>query len=141
MINLRIRQILTYVSIALTVRYINPENQSKISTEFFVTVGSIQGLDMVEIIGKYLAPRPQHTNHGRLFVGYRQGFYTIQPVGIHMFGSMSKNITTFLNLSHPKEYTGHSFKRSCTSMLAVSGTDLLTVKHHVGWKSNAVAEV
>ena len=106
----------------------------------FVTVGDIQELDMVEIIRKYLALRPQHTNHGRFFVGYWKGFCTIQPVGINSFGSMTENVATFLNLSDPKKYTGHCFRRSSTSMLVDSGADLLTVKRHGGWKSNTVDE-
>ncbi|KAJ3650291.1 hypothetical protein Zmor_021988 [Zophobas morio] len=46
-------------------------------------IKTIQGFDMVEIIRKYLAFRPQHTNHRSFFVGYRKVFCTIQPVGIN----------------------------------------------------------
>ncbi|CAH1381986.1 unnamed protein product, partial [Tenebrio molitor] len=45
--------------------------KTKISREFFVTCGGIERNNMVEIIRKYLKLRPQHTDHGRFFVGYR----------------------------------------------------------------------
>ncbi|KAJ8977564.1 hypothetical protein NQ317_005412 [Molorchus minor] len=49
-------------------------------------------------------------------------------------------IANFLKLSNPKQYTGHCFRRSSTSILANAGADLLTVKRDGGWNSNAVAE-
>ena len=93
-----------------------PNTKTKISREFFVTVGKIQGPDIVEIPRKYLALRPQHTNHGRLFVEYRKGFCTVQPIHINTVGSMLKDITTFFNLSDPKEYTGLYFVRTVVVM-------------------------
>lgn len=117
-----------------------PNTKTKISREFFVTSGGIEGIDMVKIVRKYKLLRPPGTDHTRFFVGYRKGVCIRQPVGINMFGGMPKAIATFLNLRHPEEYTGHCFRRSSTSMLADSGADLLTVKRHGGWKSNSVAE-
>lgn len=117
-----------------------PNTKTKIFREFFVTSGGIDGLNMVEIVRKYLALRPNHTDHGRFFVGYRNGKCIKQPVGINTFGKMPENIASFLKLPTPKEYTGHCFRRSSTSLLADSGADLLSVKRHGGWRSNTVAE-
>jgi integrase len=117
-----------------------PKTKTKISREFFVTSGGFEGIDMVQIIRKYMSLRPRDTDNTRFFVGYRKGKCIRQPVGINTFGSMPKAIATFLKLPHPELYTGHCFRRSSTSMLADSGADLLTVKRHGGWKSNSVAE-
>jgi hypothetical protein len=82
-----------------------PNTKTKISREFFVTSGGIERSNMVEIIRKYLKLRPQHSDHGRFFVGYRKGFCIKQPVGINTFGGMPKKFALFLNLSNPEEYT------------------------------------
>jgi integrase len=38
-------------------------------------------------------------------------------------------------------YTGHSFRRTSATLLAnASGTDILDLKRHGGWKSGTVAE-
>jgi integrase len=117
-----------------------PNTKTKVSREFFVTVGGIEGVNMVEVIRKYLALRPNHAVHGRFFVGYRGGNCIKLPVGINTFSAMPKKIANFLNLPQAQEYTGHCFRRSSTSLLANTGADLLTIKRHGGWRSNAVCE-
>lgn len=117
-----------------------PMTKTKISREFVVTSGDIVGINLVEIVRKYIALRPNNTDHRRFFLGYRSGKCIKLPVGINTIGSMPKNIATFLKLPNAKDYTGHCFRRSSTSLLANSGADLLTVKRHGGWKSNTVAE-
>ncbi|KAF2903751.1 hypothetical protein ILUMI_02427, partial [Ignelater luminosus] len=47
---------------------------------------------------------------------------------------------TYLSLPNPDHYTGHAFRRSSASLLVDSGGDLIQLKKHGGWKSNAVAE-
>lgn len=53
---------------------------------------------------------------------------------------MPKVIASFLKLPNPELYTGHCFRRSSVSHLANTGSDLITIKRHGGWKSSAVAE-
>ena len=53
---------------------------------------------------------------------------------------MPQKVAKFLKLADPKTYTGHSFRRTSTTLLADSGADLLTIKRDGGWKSSAVAE-
>lgn len=53
---------------------------------------------------------------------------------------MAKEIATFLKLPNHQEYTGHCFRRSSATMLVNAGGDLLTLKHHGGWRSSTVAE-
>jgi integrase len=117
-----------------------PNTKTKIMREFVVTSGGIEGINLVEIVRKYMTLRPHNTDHQRFFVGYKNGKCTRLPVGINTIGSMPRNIASFLKLPNVKGYSGHSFRRSSTSMLANSGADLLTVKRHGGWKSNTVAE-
>ena len=121
-------------------RIVIPFTKTKISREFFVTSGGIEGIDMVEIIRKYVILRPLQIDHGRFFVFYKNGKCTQQPVGINTFGSLPKNIALFLKLSSPEQYTGHCFRRSSASLLADNGVDILTLKRHGGWRSNTVAE-
>lgn len=121
-------------------RFVIPFTKTNISREFFVTSGGIEGIDMVEIIRKYILLRPLQIDHDRFFVFYKNGKCTKQAVGINTFGSLPKNIASFLNLSSPEQYTGHCFRRSSASLLADNGADILTVKRHGGWRSNTVAE-
>lgn len=136
-----------------------PNTKTKIAREFYITAGSMETVNMTDIVRRYISLRPSGLLHflemrfqkiyatfciglqsGRFFVGFRQGVCIRQPVGINTLASMPKKIASFLNLPHVNEYTGHCFRRSSTSLLADSGADLLTVKRHGGWKSNSVAE-
>lgn len=117
-----------------------PNTKTKISREFFITSGGIEGVNMVDIIEKYRALRPAHADHGRFFVGYRHGKCIKLPVGINTFSVIPKKIASFLNLPQVKEYTGHCLRRSSTSILANTGADILTIKRHGGWRSNSVCE-
>ncbi|CAH0556821.1 unnamed protein product [Brassicogethes aeneus] len=117
-----------------------PNTKTKVSREFFVTSGNIEGVNLVEVVRKYINLRPKYCDHARFFVGYRAGKCIRQPIGINTIGSVPNLIAQFLQLPNPKEYTGHCFWQSSTSLLADSGADLLTVKRHGGWKSNLVPE-
>lgn len=114
--------------------------KTKIGRQFYVTVGNIDGIDMVKLVRDYITLRLSGVGHDRFFPPYRQGKCNRQPVGINTFGYLPHQITLFLKLDHHKEYTGHCFRRSSSSLLADSGADLLTVKHHGGWRSNTVAK-
>lgn len=76
----------------------------------------------------------------RFFLIYRNGKCILQPIGIHTFGSMPKQIAKFLNLRDPEKYTGYSFRRTSATLLVDTGADITTLKRHGGWKSNTVAE-
>jgi hypothetical protein len=55
--------------------------------------------------------RPSHTKHERLFVFYRNGKCSTQPVGINTFGKIPSDIAKYLGLTNPHEYSGHTFRR------------------------------
>ncbi|XP_074109019.1 uncharacterized protein LOC141533835 [Cotesia typhae] len=92
------------------------------------------------IYKKYAKLRPTKLATKRFFIGYRNGQCTTQNIGINTFGSMPQKVAKFLKLANPETYTGHSFRRTSTTLLADFGADLLTIKRHGGWKSSAVAE-
>ncbi|XP_047023444.1 uncharacterized protein LOC124632594 [Helicoverpa zea] len=92
------------------------------------------------IVEKYKALRPLNTPTNRFFLQYRNGKCVRQPMGSNKIGSIPREIATFLELPEPQLYTGHCFRRTSATLLADSGADLLSLKRHGGWKSNAVVE-
>lgn len=93
-----------------------------------------------QLLRKYLSLRPSHMKSDRLFVAYRNEKCVAQHVGMHKIAGIPKSVAKYLNLEHPKTYTGHAMRRSSASMLVEGGADLLTLKRHGGWKSATVAE-
>ncbi|KAJ8985523.1 hypothetical protein NQ317_019906, partial [Molorchus minor] len=75
-----------------------------------------------------LALRPAHVNHQRLFIKYTSNKWTIQPVGINIFGKMPTDIARFLKLPNSELYTRHCFRRTSASLLADSAANLCTIK-------------
>lgn len=98
-----------------------PDPKNKACRYFTVTEGDLTGVNMVEIIRKYISLRPPKTEHMRLFLGYRGGKCVSQPIGINTFGDFPKRIATFLQLPNPELYTGHCFRRSSMPFLESCG--------------------
>ncbi|XP_029171116.1 uncharacterized protein LOC114940557 [Nylanderia fulva] len=96
--------------------------------------------EFYSIYKKYLVFRPHDIKTPKLFLNYQKGKCTHQVIGLNKFGKMPTVIATYLNLPDPNSYTGHTFRRTSATILADSGADILTLKRHGGWKSNAVAE-
>lgn len=102
------------------------------------TVGSeCNGYD---IYHKYFRLRPKTVKHNRVFLFYRNGKCTVQPVGIHTFAKMPQNIAEYLKLPDASSYTGHCLRRTSATFLADSGADIQALKRHGGWRSTSVAE-
>lgn len=112
-----------------------PDSKTRVSRTFTVITETY-----IDLYHKYLALRPAHVNHQRLFIKYTSNKCTIQPVGINIFGKMPTDIARFLKLPNSELYTGHCFRRTSASLLADSGANLCTIKRHGGWKSSSVAE-
>lgn len=110
-----------------------PDTKTHIPRTFTVTSG-------VDFFRKYIALRQKDTPHRRLFVCYRKGKCTVQPVGINTFGKIPTKIAEYLKLPNPAMYTGHCFRRTSATLLVNAGADILTLKKHGGWKSSTVAE-
>lgn len=117
-----------------------PDSKTGRSRSFTVTDKMCEGVNPITIYRKYRSLRPAHTPHNFLFIFYRLGKCSTQPVGIHTIGKIPSLIATYLKLSEPKMYTGHCFRRTSASLLADTGANILSLKQHGGWKSTTVAE-
>ena len=94
-----------------------------------------------EICKKYINLRPNNIEkHTRFFLNSFDGKCTRQPIGINTMGQIPKQIATWSSLPGPQLYTGHSFRRTSSTLLVNGGGDLTNLKRHGGWKSSTVAE-
>ncbi|KAJ8973823.1 hypothetical protein NQ317_001186 [Molorchus minor] len=113
-----------------------PNTKTKIPRIFVVTdVGN-----MLKLFQKYLSLRPPHVKHKRLFLYYKAGKCSSQPVGKNTMGKIPSVVASYLKLSDVACYTGHCLRRSSATLLADAGVDITTIKRHAGWKSTTVAE-
>ncbi|KAJ8984203.1 hypothetical protein NQ317_011112 [Molorchus minor] len=113
-----------------------PNTKTKIPRIFVVTdVGN-----MLELFRKYLSLRPPHVKHKRLFLYYKAGKCSSQPVGKNTMGKIPNVVASYLKLPDVACYTGHRLRRSSATLLADAGVDITTIKRHAGWKSTTVAE-
>lgn len=113
-----------------------PNTKTKIPRTFLVTdVGN-----MLELFRKYLSLRPPHVKHKRLFLYYKAGKCSSQPVGKNTMGKIPSVVASYLKLPDAACYTGHCLRRSSATLLADAGVDITTIKRHAGWKSTTVAE-
>ncbi|KAJ8982688.1 hypothetical protein NQ317_013160 [Molorchus minor] len=113
-----------------------PNTKTKIPRIFVVTdVGN-----MLELFRKYLSLRPPHVKHKRLFLYYKAGKCSSQPVGKNTMGKIPIVVASYLKLPDVACYTGHCLRRSSATLLADAGVDITTIKRHAGWKSTIVAE-
>ncbi|KAJ8971922.1 hypothetical protein NQ317_011323, partial [Molorchus minor] len=76
----------------------------------------------------------------RLFLYYKAGKCSSQPVGKNTMGKIPSVVASYLKLSDVACYTGHCLRRSSATLLADAGVDITTIKRHAGWKSTTVAE-
>jgi hypothetical protein len=60
-----------------------PITKTKVPREFTVTKGHFKDLNLVDMVRKYATLRASHTPHARLFINYKKGRCTVQPVGIN----------------------------------------------------------
>lgn len=111
-----------------------PDYKTNISRNFTITGKYCQ------IFKKYLALRPPTVEHNNLFLNYHNGKCTKQVVGINKFGTIAKNVATYLKLKDPQRYTGHCIRRNAGTMLLDSSGDLIELKRHGASKSHQVAE-
>ncbi|KAJ8942277.1 hypothetical protein NQ317_010642 [Molorchus minor] len=113
-----------------------PNTKTKIPRIFVVTdVGN-----MLELFRKYLSLHPPHVKHKRLFLYYKAGKCSSQPVGKNTMGKIPSVVASYLKLPDVACYTGHCLRRSSATLLADAGVDITTIKRHAGWKSTTVAE-
>lgn len=91
-------------------------------------------------IKHYISLRPAACTTEKFFLHYANGKCYNQVIGINKIGSMPSIIAKWLNLPNPSEYTGHSFRRTSTTILSNAGASMVDIKRHGGWKSDNVAQ-
>ncbi|XP_023012518.1 uncharacterized protein [Leptinotarsa decemlineata] len=89
-----------------------PNSLTKSQREFIILAETINGLNLVEIIRKYINIRPSRVDQQRFFVAYRNGKCVNQPVGVNTIGIYPKKVASFLGLPDPEGYIGYRFGRT-----------------------------
>ena len=99
----------------------------KITTDD-VKINVCNEVNPIVIYRKYSSLRPKQSPHKSFFIFYRNGRCSTQPVGIHTLSKIPCKIAEYLKLPISKEYTGHALRRTSASLLADTGSDILTLK-------------
>ena len=82
---------------------------------------------------------------GHLFKSYRirksdgSGYYTAQPMGVHMLAKTGVQVAEFLGLENSQSFTGHSFRRSPATSMVEAGASSTDMKTHFNWKNEGTA--
>jgi integrase len=114
--------------------------KNNVPRKFVVTNGEDEN-NWITIVQRYMELRPKNAEDKRFFYRYERGRCVNQVVGKHTISKIPFEIAKFLNLPNPTQYTGHSFRRTSSTLLAnAPGVDILDLKRHGGWKSTNVAE-
>lgn len=117
-----------------------PNTKTHIERTFIVSRGGEENLDYISFYRKYVRLRPPNSTTRRFFLRYKNGQCVNQVIGVNTFGTMPREIATFLKLPNATNYTGHCFRRSSATLLADAGADITTLKRLGGWRSATVAE-
>ncbi|KAJ6641549.1 hypothetical protein Bhyg_06488 [Pseudolycoriella hygida] len=94
------------------------ETKGKVIRQFQIEQNDQLDVNLVDVVKRYIALRPDETPHTRFFVGYRNGKCTRQPVGVNTIAKYPERIAKFLNLPSPSEYTGNCFRRSSVPVVS-----------------------
>lgn len=81
---------------------------------FMIDGGTDKSARLIDIYRRYMSIRPVGITSNRLFLNYRNGGCTSNPVGINAFGKIPREIATYLGLRDVEGYTGHSFRMTYT---------------------------
>lgn len=93
----------------------------------FVVCGEKDELKISDLYRKYIALRPDHTEHNHFFINYRNGKCTVQVVGINTLGRVPCQIAKYLELETPSDYTGHCFRRSSAALFGDNRQDIVNI--------------
>jgi integrase len=113
--------------------------KSNVPRRFVITNGDQK--DWTTLVNRYMQLRPKNAQDPRFFYRYERGRCVNQVVGKHTISKIPYEMAKFLQLPNPIQYTGHSFRRTSSTLLAnAPGVDILDLKRHGGWISSTVAE-
>lgn len=114
--------------------------ETKTDKKRVFTIVDEEEMNSLKLIRDYMSLRPRGCAEKRLFLTYRQGRCTVQPVGKNTLGKIPFIVAKYLGLRDPDKYTGHCLRRTSATLLAEAGASMTTLKRHGGWKSTSVAE-
>lgn len=119
-----------------------PTSKTNVRGSFVVCSSDDQHaeLNYYSYLDRYHKIRMELPNEEPYLLQVRNNKCTRQRVGINTVGGVPCAIATCLQLVNPKQYTGHTFRRSSATALVEGGADNLTLKRHGRWRSDAVAE-
>ncbi|XP_037051392.1 uncharacterized protein LOC119085184 [Bradysia coprophila] len=95
---------------------------------------------LVSVVKRYENLRPPKATSNRFFLNFQNGKCTVQVIGKNKFYQMPRRIAEFLKLPDVDRYTGHSFRRSSSTLYANTGASIESVKRHTGHKSTKICE-
>ena len=95
--------------------------------------------EFVPYVNKYTALRPSRATAKSFFMNYQKGKCASQVTGKNQISKIPLKIASFLQLENPEQFTGHSLRRSSTTMFANSGANMLQFQRFGGWQSETVA--
>lgn len=98
------------------------------------------GNEFAKIIRQYMTMRPKAAITERLFYQWRKGKCVNQVMGKNSITKIPKDVARFLDLPEPSSYTGHSYRRTATTLAANAGFSITELKRFGGWKSDRVCE-
>lgn len=96
--------------------------------------------EMSKVIRDYVKLRPTNAKTDRMFMQYRKGKCVNQVMGKHSIAKIPKEVAAFLKLPEPKLYTGHSFRRTSTTIAADAGASFEDLMRLGPWKSISVCQ-
>lgn len=111
-----------------------PTTKTKVKKMYVIEGG------FTDIIRQYIKLRPPNVPTDRFFVQYRDGKCRCQVIGKNVIAKVPKEMAKFLKLPNPNSYTGHSYRRSGTTIAANNGATIEQLKRMGGWKSSTVFE-
>jgi integrase len=114
--------------------------KSKTGPRSFVPVGCQDDhLNGLIYFRKYLQLRPENAP-SRLFLYFKGGRCTRQPIGINTIAKYPKMIAEFLDLPHPEKFTSHAIRRTAATWMSNNGVGLINLKRFGGWRSDTAAQ-
>ena len=117
-----------------------PDSKTRISRTVVVNDAIINEVNVLDIYRKYAALRSPKTELRHFFVTYTANKCSVQVVGKNTLAKIPCIIANFLQKPNAKSFTGHSLRRTSTTLLVNAGADLLSLKRHGGWRSSTIAE-
>ena len=84
--------------------------------------------EFANIVREYMKLRPSNAKTDRLFLQWRNGKCVNQVMGKNSIAKIPKEMAKYLNLPDPSSYTGHSYRRTSTTVAVDAGCSMDEIK-------------